>query len=143
MSKYMVIIPEDEVVLYIREKLNAAFQLVENDFDSLQNQLDLNGASKVYMERKNAAWSENVTITFSNEYLEPPSISANLIYDIGAANPGRTVPSNDLVLLVDLIIVDDGGTLKYTGCKIRSVGDSIPGSIPDGYISVLIMGEVE
>lgn len=99
-------------------------------------------ASSIYIEYQNAVWAENTTFTFTNEYLYPPAVNCNLVYDLAADNAGRTVPTNDIIPMIDLIIDDRAGTLYYIGCKVRWTGSSVPGSITNGYSSIIVIGKV-
>lgn len=101
-----------------------------------------NTFSNVWIEYKNASWLEVTDFTFDNEYTSPPSVTCSLVYDIAADNAGRTVPTNDIIPMIDLLIDNRSGTLYYIGCRVRWTGTSVPGSITNGYTSIIVVGKV-
>ena len=97
--------------------------------------------SDTWIEYINMPYAESLSVQFNQRYSLPPTVTANILRNINAANTGAAFGNHNICPNIDLIIEDVGGYLFYTGAYI-TFGGSPPTSITNGYISVCVVGRV-
>lgn len=97
--------------------------------------------SDTWLEYINIPYQPTVAIRFNQAYTLPPSVNVNILRNTNTPNQGGSLGGLNMTPNVDLIIESVDDILKYTGAVI-TWGGSPPSSIPDGYVSVQVIGRV-
>lgn len=97
--------------------------------------------SDTWLEYINIPYQPMVAIRFNQAYTLPPSVNVNILRNTNTPNQGGSLGGLNMTPNVDLIIESVDDILKYTGAVI-TWGGSPPSSIPDGYVSVQVIGRV-